>query len=146
MQDIPTRTYEIEDMAAQACTIHKMHSPANLTVEWHHVVPVAWQLNTLSPSSRPAPGMDTSGRGMLWDIRGVWLCPTGHRNVHHWIVLMTRALNANPAGGIPGALSGILPRFQATQEAKTAVLGLDRAASCSVDFAALAAAGEWGQA
>lgn len=128
------------------CLAHKLHAPTNLTSEFHHVIPVGWQLHTPNPSARPSPGEDTEGRGMLWDDRGVVLCPTGHRNVHHWIPLIMRALIANPAGGIPGAIAKAVPsKWKRTVEVEIAHQAFDRAASCSVDFAALAAVGQWGQ-
>lgn len=136
----------VASSADHPCELHKAHRPANLTVEFHHVIPVAWQLHTPNPSARPSPGPDQDGRGMLWDNRGVWICPTGHRNVHHWIVVLMHALNANPDAAIPGAWKTAVPAgVKRGTEAQTALLGLQRAASCSVDFAALAAAGEWGQ-
>jgi hypothetical protein len=76
---------------AVVCELHKSHSPANLTVELHHVVPVAWQL-MWQPAVAPFPGRDPDGRGMLWDARTVACCPTGHRNVHHWIVALMHAV------------------------------------------------------
>lgn len=84
------------EIPAAPCSLHRVHSPKNLTVEWHHLVCVAWQLRT-PVSMPPFPGIDTSGRGMLWDDRGAWICPTGHRSTHHLIVAMMRAILAGAA-------------------------------------------------
>jgi hypothetical protein len=54
-----------------ACSLHRIHRPRNLTTEFHHIIPQAWQL-TLDPK--------------LFDRRTIELCPTSHRNVHFWIV------------------------------------------------------------
>lgn len=62
---------------ARACTAHRYHYPAPLTLEEHHVLPQAWQNFAL-------------GREALFDRRTVTLCPTCHRNVHHWIVALMR--------------------------------------------------------
>ena len=76
------------EVAKLPCQMHKVHSPKNLTVEWRHILPVSWQLSTILTGAPPFPGRDPEGRGMLWDERGVWLCPTGHRNVHLLFVQM----------------------------------------------------------
>lgn len=134
------------DATVQACQLHKAHSPSNQTVEWHHIVPVAWQLHTPNPTARPSWGPDTDGRGMLWDDRGVWICPTGHRNVHHWISAIMHELIGPPVLALVSAVTyGVPGKYRATQEAKEALLALTRAYACGVDFEALAAAGEWGQ-
>lgn len=131
--------------SAQACQLHTAHAPHAFTSEWHHVIPVAWQLHTPNPSSRPSPGRDPNGRGMLWDNRGVYICPTGHRNVHHFIVILTHAI-VGESISIPEAWAkAISAGDKHRSEARCALDGLERAASCSVDFVALAAAGEWGQ-
>jgi hypothetical protein len=77
-----------------ACELHKLHAPRNLTVELHHIVPVAWQL-AWQPAVAPYPGRDRDGRGMLWDARTIACCPTGHRNTHAWIVRMMHALSGS---------------------------------------------------
>lgn len=84
------RRPESESAVAASCVLHKRHSPAHLTLEFHHVVPVAWQLLWQPPKPWPFPGNDPDGRGALWDSRGLDICPTGHRNVHAWIVRMMR--------------------------------------------------------
>lgn len=59
------------------CDIHRYHWPRNLTDDDHHIIPQAWQHH--------------DGSTRLWDPRTVRLCPTGHRNVHHWIVALMKA-------------------------------------------------------
>lgn len=63
----------------QICEIHRTHRPRNLTVEEHHVVPQAWQ-HLWVPASEPMV------YGPLWHPETITLCPTGHRNVHFWLV------------------------------------------------------------
>lgn len=83
----------IEAAASPAsCELHKRHAPENRTLEVHHVVPVAWQLFWQPPQPWPFPGNDTEGRGKLWDDRTIVVCPTGHRNVHFYIVQFMHAV------------------------------------------------------
>lgn len=124
-----------------ACELHKRHSPANLTVELHHVTPVGWQL-TWRPPVAPYPGNDPNGRGPLWDSRTVAICPTGHRNTHAWIVKLMHAL----AGGedpqvafkaAAGSTGGV--------QARWALEALVRFKQYGGTLAQLVAAHEWGQ-
>lgn len=82
----------IEASPTHLCEAHGFHQPSHMTVEYHHVIPVAWQLHTATPATPPSPGPDPDGRGMLWDNRTAWLCPTGHRNVHFYIVRFMHAV------------------------------------------------------
>lgn len=59
------------------CEAHKSHRPEPLTSEAHHVIPQAWQNYAL-------------GAEKLFDKRTVLLCPTGHRNVHTYIVMLMK--------------------------------------------------------
>lgn len=132
----------------QACELHRAHQPAPLTVEWHHIIPVAWQLATpLQPGIvPPSPGRDTNGRGMLWDDRGAWLCPTGHRNVHHWIVALTHEIarlgQDDPAGAITEIAGG---GHAKALDVKMAAQALVRFHSFG-SLLRLTGLGEWGQA
>jgi hypothetical protein len=125
-----------------------VHGPKNLTTELHHVIPVAWQLHT-AVQVPPDPGLDPDGRGMLWDARGVWICPTGHRNVHHWIVTLMRAIAAlagaesatDPQTVFVSALTG---RERRLAEPLVALQALTRFQPYG-SLRALTAAGEWGQ-
>ena len=112
------------------CELHKLHVPHTLTMEFHHLIPVAWQL-FWQPTEEPHPGDDPNGRGHLWDDRGAWLCPTGHRNVHHLIVA---AMHDNAH-----ALHGH------GHEQDMARLALERFADVGGDLEALVHAGKWGQ-
>lgn len=131
---------------AQPCAIHGTHTPVNLTIEWHHVIPVAWQLCTSAPSPPPSPGPDTDGRGMLWDDRGVWLCPTGHRNVHRWITTMMHAQAAANTSDPAAALKAISGTTPATPEMLTAADALIRyTTETGASLLYLTARNEWGQ-
>lgn len=126
------------------CLLHRVHLPKALTPEWHHVIPVAWQLKT-PVANPPFPGKDPNGRGMLWDARGVWLCPTGHRNVHHWIVAMMRAAalanSDDPLVAYKAAKPRFLPKeFAVAYDALTRLRG-----ESGQGLVALTAVGEWGQ-
>jgi hypothetical protein len=80
------------DSPLLTCQLHKSHgTPKPLTVEVHHIMPVGFQL-TWQPSVPPYPGNDPNGRGMLWDNRTVACCPTGHRDIHYWIVKLMHAV------------------------------------------------------
>lgn len=81
------------------CEAHKRHSPGNRTVELHHIVPQAWQQfwQPTSPSEGAVPGRGDSGN--LWDARTTVLCPTGHRNVHWYLVLLMRGMSPRRGGG-----------------------------------------------
>jgi hypothetical protein len=63
---------------AHPCEAHKEHAPRNFTTEAHHFVPQAWQ-QLLA--------------GELYDKRTIWLCPSGHRNVHSIIVAIMHKIN-----------------------------------------------------
>lgn len=62
--------------APQECEIHRFHRPRNHTVEEHHIIPQAWQHLWMPPAFDRAP----------WHPETITLCPTGHRNVHFWLV------------------------------------------------------------
>ncbi len=124
------------------CVVHVTHGPKNLTVEWHHLVPVAWQLAIPFPANPPSPGPDTSGRGNLWDNRGIWICPTGHRNVHYWIVRMMRAINTSKQDNPAAALKSLGSR---TAEVKQAYVALTRMLPFGSLYT-LTTEGKWGEA
>lgn len=127
------------------CSGHRLHTPHPLTAEWHHIVPVAWQLSTPITVTPPAPGPDPDGRGNLWDTRGAWWCPSGHRNVHYWIEDMMHSL-ADAGSEDPLVAWRLVPgTSKRLPEAKQALIGLQR----FVEFGSLLALtkkGEWGQA
>lgn len=75
------------------CAAHKRHIPAALTLDWHHVLPRDWQRQWVPPG---ATVRDDSRYGPMWDDRGVFLCPTGHHNVHQCIVAL---MHGEPAVG-----------------------------------------------
>lgn len=129
------------------CALHKRHAPVNLSTEFHHVVPVAWQLMWQPAQPWPFPGNDPDGRGKLWDDRGVTICPTGHRNVHVWIV---RLMHTVPSVGenIPAAENAVRKLFGLSAhgiEYETATLALTRWQEAGGSLTALANAGEWGE-
>lgn len=117
-----------------ACEIHVTHLPKALTLESHHVIPQAWQ-----HFWRPSLG-DGDLRVLkvpaLWDPRTVELCPTGHRNVHEWIVTLMRGV-----GGLP-----LYAPRGARKERELAQIGLDRFRSAGGNLELLVAARLWGNA
>jgi hypothetical protein len=126
------------------CEAHKHHDPVNRTIEFHHVIPVAWQLHT-TVSTPPFPGQDPDGRGMLWDNRGVWLCPTGHRNVHYWIVLLMHRIATSQDEDPQAALRAVVSR-PAPSETPIALEALTRFVEESGgSLINLTSAGQWGQ-
>ena len=130
------------------CSLIGRHSPAPLTTEAHHVIPVAWQL-FWQPATAPFPGKDPDGRGMLWDSRTVDLCPTHHRNVHALIVVMMRQVAAASEDAVPVApfpgLTGRTVRSHG-RELEIARTGLQRVLDVGGSLLALTGAGEWGEA
>jgi hypothetical protein len=132
------------------CELHSRHTtPSPLTVEFHHIVPVAWQLFVPYPATPFSPGNDPDGRGLLWDTRGMWLCPTSHRNVHSWITTLMRELAAQDSDNPITAMKAIKHRRSQTAEFNVACLALTRFEGElppeSASLLALTAAGEWGQ-
>jgi hypothetical protein len=133
----------VEAPITLACALPGRHSPRNLTVELHHIIPVAWQQFFVPPVA-PYPGQDPNGRGPLWDARTIALCPTSHRNTHFWIVRLMHAI----AAGAPDAMAAwqtLSSRDRRHPEASTAFDALDRFATSGGSLLALTAAGEWGQ-
>ncbi len=116
------------------------------------MIPVAWQLHTTLSGAAPFPGLDPDGRGMLWDSRGTWLCPTGHRNVHDWIVRMMHALADVSSTDPLVAYKAVRPRvppkeFPVAYQALTRFMG-EAAYGLSAQgltLLALTQMGEWGQ-
>lgn len=108
------------------------------------MIPVAWQLCT-SVAAPPFPGPDTNGRGMLWDTRGVSLCPTGHRNVHYWIVRLMRAAAAADSSDPAVAIKAVKPSRPPLEFAVACDALTRYAAESGASLLALTAAGEWGQ-
>lgn len=133
------------EIAAAPCALHRVHTPKNLTVEWHHILPVAWQLAT-PVATPPFPGMDTDGRGMLWDDRGVWICPTGHRSVHFLIVKMMRVILVGAIDDTEAfaKLTAIERRMPEATIARNALIRYPAESGGSLH--ALAASGEFGEA
>lgn len=125
------------------CSLHKTHSPGNRTLELHHIVPVAWQLRTtvLQP---PAPGRDHDGRGLLWDARTAAICPTGHRNVHYWIVTLMHAIATQGGEDVQAAWQTLGGHVHRLAEAQTALLALERFHPYG-SLLSLTAANEWGE-
>jgi hypothetical protein len=100
-----------------SCQLHKIHRPLSMTVEYHHIIPQAWQHFIL-------------GEPKLWDKRTIGLCPTSHRNVHYWIVRLMK-------GPIP---------LRPTREVHVAQLALERFTLAGYDLQVLRDHKLWGQA
>ena len=127
-------------MDRMTCSITTRHTPSPLTVEAHHLVPVAWQL-FWKPQTAPFPGVDADGRGTLWDDRTVPVCPTHHRNVHALIVQIMRAVKQDTIPTLPSkATRAHKAEYQIAQE------GLQHLLDAGGSLVSLAAAGEWGEA
>lgn len=131
-------------MSTVGCQIHKEHSPANLTAELHHAIPVAWQLHW-QPTVAPFPGRDPDGRGELWDARTVTICPTGHRNVHRWIVELMHACTGENPMQAAIAVKALYHRTARGPQFDWAVQALVRFKEAGGSLQVLIAAGEWGQ-
>lgn len=125
----------------ETCSLHKAHYPTPLTVEDHHVVPVAWQ-QTWQPAVAPYPGIDPDGRGKLWDARTIPVAPTCHRNVHAWIVRLMHALVGEDAHQAFVAVKG----GPAGTQAHWGLEALLRYQAVGGTLQQLVAAGEWGHA
>ena len=133
-----------EAATQQACSLHKTHQPKPLVIEWHHLIPVGWQLHTACIQPPPSPGEDPDGRGMLWDNRGIWACPTGHRNIHAWIVALMHK-QAELGTGPQAAYDAIKPRIPPA-ELPVALEALTRwQTETGLPFLDLTVIGEWGQ-
>lgn len=130
-----------------ACVLHRGHAPAHLTTEFHLVVPVAWQLMWQPSKPWPNGGNDPDGRGALWDGRGVAVCPTGHRNVHAWIVRLMHAVRSeDPLEAIARVRKDYGAKATGSMEFWTATLALTRWKEGGGSLVALVNAGEWGEA
>lgn len=127
-------------VSTEPCELHKNHSPSNHTIEFHHLVPVAWQLAWQPSTPPPSPGPDPDGRGELWDNRGAWLCPTGHRNVHYWIVSMMRKTSEHEHYDWSDTTE--IPSDATTEMAR---LALERFTAVGGSLLLLANKGQWGQ-
>ena len=133
------------------CPQHARHTPPVTEIQAHHVLPQAWQALVPAPPSLP-PGA-VAGKGPagnpLWDARTEPWCPTGHRAVHAWIVLLTRDVHARTVMGatetaaVTAAIASVPPKVV---EAVSAVRTLTRWAQAGGTFAQLAQAHEWGEA
>jgi hypothetical protein len=139
-------------MPTVSCVVHRVHHPRALTIELHHVIPQAWQQVFTGPL-RPEPaigddhrraGHGTEGRH-LWDARTVALCPTGHRNVHVWIVrLMHLCTDEEPAHAVAAARH--VDASARGKEFDLAVLALTRFRDAGGSLQSLVAARQWGEA
>lgn len=152
---------------AEPCVAHKQHKPAPQYNELHHVVPQAWQHlwnpGTESLGSPARASLAAANPAMaiaLWDPRTVALCPTGHRNVHFWIVRVMKALppmrvleqpdldesSFVHAQGIARDQAHRERRVINPHEWQTACLAVQRWIERGGTLAALVKAGQWGEA
>jgi hypothetical protein len=127
-------------MTRESCSLHVTHSPVNLTVEDHHIIPQAWQ-KFWWPQS---PGTGWQKPGDLWDVRTAPCCPTGHRNVHALLVEIMHALASEGTEDIIAAIKASGVR-QTTQRAM-AVLALERWQAARGHLLDLTGHHEWGEA
>lgn len=131
-----------------ACTIHRRHSPVPMTSELHHCLPRAWQM--LAPDTPPISPGKYQGQ-VLWDARGVVLCPTGHRSVHYWIVTLMHGCadaraqgSADDASALARAVKGLGRKVP--PEVAVAVLAPQRWIASGHALVTLIDAHEWGMA
>lgn len=117
-----------------ACQAHESHRPRPHVNEFHHVVPRAWQAFWQPPNARP-----------LWAPHTVPLCPSGHRNVHWWLVrMMGVVINNDITEAAQEARRGV--RGGPTSEQVIAVDGMRAFHEAGGDLQALKAAGLLGYA
>lgn len=128
------------------CSAHRSHHPIPTINELHHVVPRAWQA-TWAPNS-PASGP-------IWDPRTVVLCPTGHRNVHYWLVKLMHAIDdqgASEEAALGQAVTRVRRDAKAagqtihTAEFATSQLAILRWQEAGGSLATLTGAHQWGEA
>lgn len=148
--------------AGGTCAAHKIHVPRTLTTEMHHVIPQAWQAFWAPASAwwpaagQPAhPGeawmsnhMHDRVRPPVWDPRTIELCPTGHRNVHFYIVrLMHAATDESVEQAVKNYLHiDLRRRPPRAAEFGIAKLALQRWVAAGGSIGVLQANGQWGQA
>jgi hypothetical protein len=131
------------------CELHKFHSPKPNTDETHHIIPQAWQvfwnpttghnLKVVWRAQEPRPIQAT--KDQLWDPRTAELCPTGHRNVHYWLVLYMKDF-AMPLSNLRGGLR----TAARSNEQKMAKLAMDRYEAAGGSLQMLCDAKLWGNA
>jgi hypothetical protein len=102
------------------CEAHKAHRPEPTYLEYHHVIPQAWQ-KLWKPDGKKA---------VIWDPRTVALCRTGHGNVHYWLVKMMKTfadLSTKDAYVITPSVAVLLKGEKyVRREVNTAHLAMDR--------------------
>lgn len=128
----------------EACALHRHHgTPVPLTVEKHHIVPRSWDRIYIPPVA-PYPGRDPEGGPPLWDARTIPLCPSSHRNIHHWIVALMHAVAAEDPAQALAAVKAANMLARGPQLA-VALEALTRFKAAGGSLQQLVAAGEWGQ-
>jgi hypothetical protein len=135
----------IKVLPAIPCELHKRHEPSHDTTELHHLVPVAWQQLWQPPKPWPFPGTDPDGRGPLWDARTVKACPTGHRNIHAWIVRLMKVCRTEGAQETVTAALNLYRPMPGGVEFDQATLALVHWKEGGGSLQQLVAAGEWGE-
>ncbi len=108
-----------------SCELHRYHFPKPIGDETHHIIPQAWQL-AWTPEGLKA--------GKLWDPRVAELCPTGHSNVHSWLVTYMKDLALRRETGRPRS-----------REQKMAYLAITRFTEVGGDLELLWERGLWGR-
>lgn len=127
------------------CDAHRSHHPTPTYQELHHVVPQAWQAF-----------WQPKGKTPLWDRRTVPLCPTGHRNVHFWLVRLMEAVDAPDVAAQHTAVATAIRRVRVdakaggmtihTSEFSLSQLALYRWIDAGGQLAALTSAHLYGEA
>lgn len=131
------------------CSLHSEARDHNLTVEAHHLLPVAWQAVWTPPGAT----VKTTSRGPVWAPETVQLSPTCHRNSHALLVRLMKWM-ATPPGqaadddaqridAARAALPGPLRRWR---EMHVALEAPTRWVNAGGVLSVLLAAHEWGVA
>lgn len=148
----------------EPCELHKVHKPRSHVQERHHIIPQAWQAfwfpdsHTASvervhrfPSDEIGPARIVEGvripKPGLWHPDTITLCPTGHRNVHWWLVVLMRELSTQTSADVAQAARAVREVHIGRQppEVALAIEGMALFRDAGGDLLALTRAKLWGQ-
>jgi hypothetical protein len=68
--------------------VHRVHRPPYRYIEYHHIVPRAWQAFWKPPGKA----------AVVWDPRTLACCRTSHGNIHDILVTLMHARAAGESG------------------------------------------------
>lgn len=118
------------------------------TYEDHHIIPQAWQHSTAPISTFDPQLVERQPDGLvLWDKRTIRLCPTGHRNVHFYLVLFMHDIAADRPSDERTWFAVKRQKFKRpTQQQLVALLGMQRYLDSDNSLIALTTRGLYGEA